>query len=148
MTILVDADACPVKEIIIRTAREYHLPVHMFIDCSHILESDYAQITVVEKGRDSVDFALVNHIEKGDIVVTQDFGVASMALGKQAYAINHNGFVFSEKNINRLLFERHLAQKIRRAGGKTSNPRKRSPENDRQFEKAFKELCRKALTFK
>jgi uncharacterized protein len=145
MKVLVDADACPVKDIIIMIAKEYDLKVHMFIDTSHILDLKYGQVTVVDRERDSVDIALINKTEKGDIVVTQDFGVATMALGKNAYAINQNGLIYSKDNIDQLLFERHLSQKSRKAGIKTSNQRKRRREDSEKFEKVFRILCRKVI---
>ena len=141
MKILVDADACPVKNIITKIAKEYKLRVLMFIDTSHFLDDGYSDVIMVDKGRDSVDIALINKVEKGDIVVTQDYGVAAMALSKQAYSINQNGLIYTKDNIDKLLFERHLSQKIRRAGGRTSNPRKRTKEDDEKFERAFRNLC-------
>lgn len=143
MKILVDADACPVKEIIVRLARELGIPVMMFIDTSHILDDGYSQVIVVEKAKDSVDIALINRVERNDIVVTQDFGVATMAISKKAYALNQNGLIFNDSNIDRLLFERYLSQKVRRSGGRTVNARKRTKEDNERFEKAFKFLCDK-----
>lgn len=140
MKILVDADACPVKGIIIRVARERSIPVTMFIDTSHILQDGYSEVVTVDKSRDSVDIALVNRVSKGDVVVTQDYGVAAMALPKGAKAISQNGLVYTNDNIDRLLFERHLGQKVRRSGGKTSGPRKRTKEDDERFEAAFRGL--------
>jgi uncharacterized protein YaiI (UPF0178 family) len=145
MKILVDADACPVKDIIIRLAKELSIPVMMFIDTSHILDDDYSKVIVVEKAKDSVDIALINKVEKNDIVVTQDFGVATMAISKKAYAVNQNGLIFNDNNIDRLLFERYLSQKVRRSGGKTSNAKKRTKVDNEKFEKAFKFLCEKIL---
>lgn len=138
--ILVDADACPVKEIITRVARQYKLPVTMLIDTSHELDDGYSTVITVDKARDSVDIALINLAKAGDIVITQDYGVAAMALGKKAYAMNQNGMVYSEDNIDKLLFERHLGQKVRRAGGRTANPRKRTREDNMNFEKTFQSL--------
>lgn len=140
MKILVDADACPVKEIIIRIAKEFGLRVLMFIDTSHILNDSYAEVTIVDKARDSVDIALINKVEKGDIVMSQDYGVATMALSKGATALNQNGLIYTGDNIDRLLFERFLSQKVRRSGGKTSSPPKRTKENDVNFEKALRKL--------
>lgn len=145
MKILVDADACPVKSIIVKVAKEFGLPVLMFIDTSHSLDDGYSETIMVDKGRDSVDIALVNRLEQGDIVVTQDYGVATMALSKGAYGINQNGLIYHKDNIDRLLFERFLSQKVRRAGGKAFNPKKRNKENDEKFEHVFKQLCLKAL---
>ena len=139
--VLVDADACPVKDIIVRTAKELGLEVVMFADTSHILDDGYSRVVTVSQGRDAVDIALINQTRQGDIVVTQDYGVASMALGKQAYAINHNGLIYDTSNIDRLLMERFLSQKIRRAGGRTPNHKKRSNRDNLKFERAFRKLC-------
>ena len=88
----------------------------MFTDTSHVIEDGYAQVVLVSQGEDAVDIALINHAQGGDIVVTQDYGVAAMALGKQAYALNQNGLIYDDTNIDRLLMDRYLSQKIRRAG--------------------------------
>ena len=143
MKILVDADACPVKNIIVRIAKENKMPVMMFIDTSHILDDGYSEVITVDKGADSVDLALVNRLSRGDIVVTQDYGVAAISLPKGAHVINQNGWIYTSENIDKLLFERFLSQKVRRAGGRTSNAKKRSKEDDEKFEKAFSELCKK-----
>lgn len=140
MKILVDADACPVKNIIVRIAKEYNISVIMFIDTSHVINDGYSDVITVDKARDSVDIALINKVSKGDIVVTQDYGVAAMALPKGAKAINQNGLIYTDENIDRLLSERHFAQKVRQSGGRTSGPKKRIKENDTSFENAFRSL--------
>lgn len=140
MKILVDADACPVRKIIIKVAKEYKIPVMLYVDTSHVMKDDYAQIITVDKSRDSVDIALVNKVLKGDVVITQDYGLASMILPKGATVINQNGFIYSDENIDKLLFERHIGQKIRRAGGKTQGPRKRKQEDDIKFEELLRSV--------
>jgi len=145
LKILVDADACPVKSIIINVAKEYKLDVTMLIDTSHELDDGYSRIITVDKARDSVDIALINIAKTGDIVVTQDYGVAAMALGKRAKAINQNGLIYSDENIEKLLFERHLGQKVRRAGGRTKGVRKRTKEDDENFERSFRRLIQDNL---
>lgn len=145
MKILVDADACPVKYIIEKIAKEFQIPVIMVIDTSHILESDYSEIIIVSKSPDAVDLALINRTDKGDIVVTQDYGVATMALGRKAYAIHQNGRIYTEDNIDLLMFERHLSKKQRQAGIRTCNMKKRSKEDDERFEASFRRLCMIAL---
>ncbi|NLM75460.1 MAG: YaiI/YqxD family protein [Clostridiaceae bacterium] len=141
MKILVDADACPVKDIIIKTGEERKIPVKLIMDTSHPWQYNGSyedvEIITVDKARDGVDIALINLTNKNDIVVTQDYGVAAMALGKGAMVLNQNGLIFSSENIDRLLFERHLGQKIRRAGGRTKSIRKRSKEDDERFLKAL-----------
>lgn len=145
MKILVDADACPVKGIIVGVARQYRLEVTMLIDTSHELNDGYSTVITVDKARDSVDIALINLVKAGDLVVTQDFGVAAMALGKKARAVNQNGLIYSDDNIDELLFERHIGQKVRRAGGRTAGNKKRTREDDARFEKTFRSLVEQAL---
>ncbi len=141
MKILVDADACPVKNIIEKVAKQFNIDVIMFIDTSHILESNYSKIVQVGQGQDAADFAIINATKKGDIVVSGDYGVASLALGKGAYAINFNGMYYTSNNIDRLLFERHISKKQRRAGRKSSHIKKRSNDMDVSFENALLKLC-------
>ena len=140
MKILVDADACPVKSIIIAQAKKKNIPVTMIIDTSHSLDDGYSHIITVDKARDSVDIKLINLTNPNDIVVTQDFGLASIALAKHAKVINQNGLVYTNENIDRLLFERHLGQKARRSGAKTTNMKKRNRSNDESFEKSLEIL--------
>ncbi len=145
MKILVDADACPVKKEIETIAKRYGISVCMIIDTSHILKSDYSDVITVDKASDSVDIALINRTSAGDIVVTQDYGVATMALGKRAYAINQNGLVYTSENIDRLLFERHIGKKVRRSGGRTGTIKKRTADDDKRFCENFTYLIEKIL---
>ena len=146
MKILVDADACPVKNIIVATAKEFKIDVMMFIDTSHVLDDGYSRVITVDKAKDSVDIALANKVEKNDIIVTQDYGVAAMVLPKSKNVINQNGFIYNVANIDRLLFERHMSAKVRRSGGKTTNAKKRTQEDNIKFQVAFRELCNGVTT--
>ena len=140
MRILVDADACPVKEIIVRVAKERSIPVVMLIDTSHKLNDGYSTVITADKQADSVDFKLMSLLTADDIVVTQDFGLAAMILGKGAKAVNQNGMVFTNDNIDKLLMERHIGAKVRRGGGRTKGPAKRTKEDNERFELAFSKL--------
>jgi uncharacterized protein YaiI (UPF0178 family) len=140
MQILVDADACPVKQIVVRLAKQKGIPVTMLIDTSHQLNDGYSRVITVDKAADSVDYALMGLLTRDDVVVTQDFGLAAMVIGKGARAINQNGLVYTDKNMDRLLLERHLGQKIRRSGGRTKGPSKRTNEDDERFAEAFEKL--------
>jgi len=140
MRILVDADACPVKQIIVRMAKQRNIPVTMLIDTSHELNDGYSTIITVDKRADSVDYALMGLLAHEDIVVTQDFGLAAMVIGTGAKAINQNGLIFTDENMDRLLMERHIGQKIRRSAGRTKGPPKRAKEDDTRFETAFSGL--------
>ena len=143
MKILVDADACPVTGIVEKVAQEFGVDVVLVTDTNHRLKSDYAKIITVGQGKDAVDYALINRTKSGDIVVTQDYGVGAMALAKNAMAIDQNGRIYSDKNIDRLLFERHLAQKQRRAGGRLAHVPPRRKEDDEAFERQFRKLLQK-----
>lgn len=140
MQILVDADACPVKDIIVKAAKRFDIPVTMIIDTAHELNDGYSTVITVDQERDSVDFALMKLLTKEDLVVTQDFGLAALVLGKGAKAVNQNGLVYTNENIDKLLFERYLGQKVRRGGGRTQNPRKRTKEDNERFETALLNL--------
>jgi uncharacterized protein len=140
MHIYVDADACPVKEIIVRAAKQRNIPVTMIIDTSHELNGAYGTVITVEKGKESVDMALINRVQRGDIVVTQDHALAAMALGKGAKALNQNGLIFTDENIDWLLWERHMGQKVRRGGGRTKGPRRRTKEDDMRFTEALESV--------
>lgn len=140
MRIIVDADACPGRQIIEDLGKEYGLEVIMYCDINHALFSDYSSIRYMDSGFQSVDMAIANEARVNDIVVTQDFGVAAMVLGKKAHAIGPKGFVYTNENIDKLLFERHIAQKVRRSGGKTVNPKKRTREDDEKLHKNLEKL--------
>lgn len=138
--ILVDADACPVKEIIIKKAREKAIEVLMFVDVNHEINDGYSKVFIVDQGRDSVDFVLISNIKTGDIVVTQDYGVAAIALAKKAKVIHPSGLIFSDGNIDRLLNERFMGQKQRRAGNFKSSGKKRSSQDNDSFIVSFNKL--------
>ena len=146
MTIYIDADACPVTRIVERVAREHDIPVVLLCDTNHVLSSDYSEIKVIGAGADAVDIALINLCQRGDIVVTQDYGVAALALGKGARAIHQSGRQYTDDNIDGLLMERHLAGKARRAGKHhLKGPAKRTEEDDRRFAESFGKMIQEAM---
>lgn len=148
MQILVDADACPVTRIVEKIARQQGLPCVLLCDTNHVLQSDYSEIKVIGAGADAVDYALINVCRKGDVVVTQDYGVAAMALGKGAYAIHQNGRWYTNENIDQMLMERHLAKKARMGKGKhhLKGPAKRIPEDDARFEASLLRLLDQVMS--
>ncbi|WP_270815815.1 YaiI/YqxD family protein [Hungatella effluvii] len=147
MKILVDADACPVVRIVEQTAERYKIPVVLLCDTNHVLQSSYSKIQVIGAGADAVDFALVNRCSKGDIVVTQDYGVAAMILGKGAYGIHQSGKWYTSENIDQMLMERHLAKKARMGKGKhhLKGPAKRVEEDDERFQESLCKLIEVVL---
>ena len=140
--IFVDADACPVVSIVENIAYKYSVLVTLLCDTNHVLESDYSEVIVVGAGADAVDYKLISICHKGDIVVSQDYGVAAMALGKGAYAIHQSGKWYTNDNIDQMLMERHLNKKARRSTHKShmKGPRKRTPEDDERFAQSFEKM--------
>jgi len=144
MTVLIDADGCPVVDITVKAANQAGADCIILCDTSHVLEKPGAKTVTVSKGNDSVDFALVNMIRKGDIVVTQDYGLAAMCLARGAVPVSQNGFVYTDVNIDALLMQRYASNKIRRAKsgrtGRLKGPPKRTTEQDKDFENTLKQL--------
>lgn len=145
MKILVDADACPVVRIVERIAQKNGIPCVLLCDTNHVLESDYSEVRTIGAGADAVDFALINLCRKGDIVVTQDYGVAALALGKGAQAIHQSGKWYTEDKIDQMLMERHLAKKERMGKGKhhLKGPTRRTKEDDVRFQESFEKMILK-----
>lgn len=142
MQIYVDADACPVVGIVEETAKKYKIPVTLLCDTNHVLDSDYSDVVVVGAGADAVDYKLISICHSGDIVVSQDYGVAAMALGKGAYAIHQSGEWYTDDNIDQMLMERHLNKKARRSSHKNhiKGPKKRTEEDNERFAQSFEKL--------
>lgn len=146
MHIYIDADACPVVGIAEDIATKYNISVTLLCDTNHVLTSDYSEVIVVGAGADAVDYKLISICHRGDIVVTQDYGVAAMALGKGAFVIHQSGKWYTNENIDQMLMERHLNKKARRASSRNhiKGPRKRTEEDDQRFAESFEKLLRKA----
>ena len=146
MKILVDADACPVTRIVEKLAKKESVECMLLCDTNHELYSDYAKVEVIGAGADAVDYALINRCNKGDVVVTQDYGVAAMALGKGAFAIHQSGKYYTEDNIDEMLMQRHIGKTMRRSSSKChiKGPKKRSQEDNDRFSMAFSRLLKRA----
>lgn len=142
MQIFVDADACPVVAIIEKIAKDNSVPVMLLCDTNHVLSSTYSKVVVVGAGADAVDYKLISICHKVDVVVSQDYGVAAMALGKGAYAIHLSSKWYTNENIGQMLMERHLNKKARRSSHKNhmKGPRKRTEDDDVRFEQSFEKL--------
>jgi len=143
MAIYIDADGCPVVDITIRIATKAKVDCIIICDTSRVFNKPGATTITVSQGADSVDFALVNMIKRGDIVVTQDYGLAAMCLARGAIPISQDGMVFTHENIDGLLMQRHTAKKIRAAGGRLKGPSKRIADQDKAFAEALQTLLPK-----
>ena len=145
MRILIDADGCPVVDICIKLAKENGVECHIFCDSSHEFSGKEAEVHTVTKGADSADFALVNFARAGDVAVTQDYGLASMALSRGARVINQDGLEYTNDNIDALLLARHTARKIRSAGGRLRGSARREKRADLPFESTLRNIFKKCV---
>ena len=145
MKIYIDADGCPVVKNTLKIAKEFHILCVIICDTAHQIEHENAETIVVDKGADSVDFCLVNLIQKGDIAVTQDYGLAAMCLSKRAIVLDQDGKEYTNENISGLLEFRAVSKKIRQSGGRLKGMPKRTISQDIAFEQALREKNRLAV---
>ena len=147
MNIYVDADACPVVSIVEEIGKKYNISVTLLCDTNHVLHSEYSEVVVVGAGADAVDYKLISLCHRGDVVVSQDYGVAAMALGKGAFAIHQSGRWYTDENIDQMLMERYLNKKARRTSHKNhmKGPKKRTEEDDERFRQSFEKMVQKAV---
>ena len=147
MRVFIDADACPVVSIVENISKKYNIPVTLLCDTNHVLTSEYSEVIVVGAGADAVDYKLISICHRGDIVVSQDYGVAEMALGKGALAIHQSGKWYTNDNIDQMLMERHLNKKARRSSHKNhiKGQKKHTEEDDERFAQSFEKMIRMAV---
>ena len=134
MKIIVDGDGCPGVPLIEKIAKEYRLELIIYCDIHHFITVNYGEVRVVDSGFQSVDMKVVNECNSGDIIISQDYGVSAICLGKKARVISPKGYIYTNKNIDSMLEQRHLSQKIRKGGGKTPNAKKRTIEDDNRLQ--------------
>ena len=140
MRLLIDADGCPVVDIAIRLCKQYGISCMLLCDTAHEFYREGAETLVFDKGADSVDFAIVSRVSPGDIVITQDYGLASMCLARSARILHQDGWEYTRDNIDALLLARHESRKLRAAGGRTKGPKKRTAAQNSAFEAALQKL--------
>ena len=145
MHILIDADGCPVVEITLNLCRKFRIPCTIFCDTAHEIHRDGAQTVICDKGADSVDFSLANRVCAGDIVITQDYGLASMCLAKRARVLHQDGWQYTEDNIGALLFQRSESKRYRASGGRIKGSSKRTRQQDQRFEMALQSLLQQEV---
>lgn len=140
MKIYIDADGCPVVRNTLKVAKKFNISCVIICDTTHRMGYENAEIIVVDKGADSVDFRLVNLIQKGDIAITQDYGLAAMCLSKCAVVLNQDGKKYTNENISGLLEFRAVSKKIRQSGGRLKGMPKWTVEQDIAFERTFETI--------
>jgi len=144
MKIIVDADACPKNalHLCMQLGEEYSVAVWTVASFNHNVVSDHH--IVVGNAPQETDIKVINLTEVGDAVITQDWGLAAMVLGKPAYCLSPSGRQYRSDNIVFLMEEREIKAKLRRGGGRTKGPSKRTPEEDRAFEAALRQIMDQA----
>jgi len=146
MKIFVDADACPVQSELIDIAEDYRFEVTLVKSYSHYSIQplpSHVDVVYVDKGADMADFEIIKLAKQGDMIVTQDYGLASLALGKGCHVMHHKGFMYTKHNIDRLLSNRHANQVARRAGHRTRGPKAFTQEDRDKFSTFFEEMLQK-----
>lgn len=119
MKILVDADACKVVNKAVKIAKKNGIRLVLFSDTNHDIRTDYGEVRIVSSGSDAVDFAILNNCEKGDIVVTNDGGLATLVLAKKGFVLNSYGKSYTDQNIDEYLNARYIRERIKRSGRKS-----------------------------
>ncbi|QHS22451.1 YaiI/YqxD family protein [Virgibacillus sp. MSP4-1] len=145
MKIYVDADASPVKDIIIAETKPLNIPVVLVMSFSHFsnqTNEPHVETVYVDAGADSADYRIMKLAQSGDIVVTQDYGLASLALGKGCTVLHHKGFQFTHDNIDQMMTMRYANAKARKAGFKTKGPKAFTEENREYFRNFFRNIIK------
>lgn len=143
MKIYVDADACPVKDIIISEASDFEIQIILVTSFSHFSNAEEpsgVKTIYVDSGADAADYRIVKLVEKGDIIVTQDYGLASLGLAKGIIVLHHKGFRYTNENIDQLLQTRYLSAMARKGGQRTKGPKPFTAEDREQFRDLFKQV--------
>ena len=148
MKIFVDGDGSPVKETVIEVAVEKALDVVIVTSVDHYSLKDYPEnvsFVYVDKGADTADFKIVQLIKKGDLLITQDYGLASLVLPKGVLVLHQLGYQYTKENIDGLLEQRYFSGQIRRKGGRTKGPKPFTDQDRTTFKQALIELVKRSL---
>lgn len=143
MKVLIDADGCPVVDLAVQLCNAFRVQCVILCDTAHELSYHSAEILTLDKGTDSVDFALVNRVNPGDLVITQDYGLASMCIAKQARVLHQDGWEYTQYNMDALLFQRYATRKFRASGGHMKGPSKRNQAQNESFKNTLTQILSK-----
>lgn len=140
MKVIIDADACPVKDIVAKETKDKKIEVVLVSSLSHFSSKEldsHVRAVYVDAGPDAADYKIVQLAEAGDVIVTQDYGLASLLLPKECKVLHHTGFEYNKMNMDHMLETRHMSSVIRRGGGRTKGPKALSKEDKNAFLKLF-----------
>jgi uncharacterized protein YaiI (UPF0178 family) len=138
----VDADACPRSVMHFLRSNQAKLGYDLWtVSSSNHLLSGEQHITVDPEPQ-AVDLVIANRMQAGDIVVTQDWGLAAIVLGKDGQAIAPSGLIYTSERMPFMLEQRNVLARHRRGGGRTKGPAARTTADDQRFQRAFMQLLR------
>ncbi len=140
MILWIDADGCPVVSQTANLAEQYKIELHVVKNIAHHILLDYGEVHTVDKGPDQADFFIANRLKSGDLVITQDYGLAAMAIAKKAIALTQYGQIIDKENIDYLLEKRHFNKEMRKQNGKYTKFKKRTADDDRRFVEVLNSL--------
>lgn len=140
VTVYVDADACPVKEEISKTCKLFSVDIFFIASYAHVSNKSDKHWVFVDSDRESVDLYIVNHTKSGDIVITQDHGLASLLTDRGVRVLSNRGEEYSESEMNHTLFKRYLSAKQRRSGSRVKGPRKLTKDDRIRFREALERI--------
>lgn len=146
MKIYIDADACPVKDIAIEVAKEAEIPVFLVKSYAHFSNDDEPEgvkTVYVDTGAEAADYKIMQMAQKDDIIITQDYGLASLGLAKGCQVIHHKGFAYTSENIDQLLDSRYMSAMARKSGQRTKGPKAFTEEERATFDKLLREVIQK-----
>ncbi len=146
MKILIDADASPVRSIVTELCKKYQLGLVIVCNVHHQIETDYGQVITVDSGRDMADHEIIKLTEKNDLIITQDYGLASLILLKKAYAMHHDGWFYTNDNIDMLLLQRQIGQKMRQAKKRHGHISKRKASDDLKFKEVLEKFIKEKMS--
>lgn len=141
MRIFIDADGCPVVQETISLAYAYGITVVIVCDYAHEFQAEEGvQVIICDQGKDSVDFQILKRLADGDILITQDYGLAQLALTRNCFVISQNGMRYQDENISELLAQREHHAMLRHMGLRTPHAKKRTKQQNRSFVSALEQL--------
>ncbi|AEH47188.1 hypothetical protein BCV53_16935 [Parageobacillus thermoglucosidasius] len=141
--VFVDADACPIKDEIFSLACKYNIPSVFVSSYNHFSPLQKMEWVYVDTEKEAVDLYILNHAAKGDVVVTQDIGLASMLVSRGVYVISPRGKVYEDGGMDDLLYFRYLEAKQRRQGVYRKGMKRFSDQDRRAFLQNFEKILSK-----
>lgn len=135
--LFIDADACPVKDEIIQITQSYPIDLVFVASYAHVGKKDDHRWVYVDSSKEAADLYIVNHAKDGDIVVTQDMGLASLLTSKNVYVITPHGKTVLEEDMAIVLHQRYLSYKHLSEGKKIKGPKPFVDQDRARFSEAL-----------